>query len=302
MKKEHDEIAARQREEGYSKIWFKKALELLENNNINPRQVIDVGAGKGEFLELLEKKCNPRELWGIDYSQTNIDILKRKNIKVLEIDLENFELDKLKNDLKEKFDLIICLEVIEHVFDLDGLFKFFNQILKKNGYLIISTPNMASFPAKLFYLLRGYPLGDGHHIRFLTQKKLEHYAFFNGFYLKGYNNYFSFSSEIVKRGFGVRNNYVVNFLVLFFFFPFFILSKLGLADSMSNYGLVAMFKKNIDTVPCGLELENFINNFKNLNEYQKEAWKEKIRKFMKKNKLKEHIHFREYILNILNNE
>ena len=56
MKKRHDEIAALKRIECYSKSWFTKALELLKRTGIDFEDVIDIGAGKGEFLELLQEK------------------------------------------------------------------------------------------------------------------------------------------------------------------------------------------------------------------------------------------------------
>lgn len=176
MKKRHDEIASIKREESYSKIWFNKAFELLVNGKINLQNVIDIGAGKGEFLEILNSKLGDLQLYAIDYTDTNLEVLKRKEINAIKLDLDNFELEGLIY-LKEKFDLVVCLAVIEHIFDLDRLFMFFNLILKNDGYLLISTPNMASFPARLFYLLRGYPYGENHHIRFLTKRRIEQYAF-----------------------------------------------------------------------------------------------------------------------------
>jgi len=52
-----------------------------------------------------------------------------------------------------KADLIICQEGIEHFSDQMVAFKEFNRVLKKNGKLILTTPNYSSLKSKLSYLL-----------------------------------------------------------------------------------------------------------------------------------------------------
>lgn len=297
MKKRHDEIASIKREESYSKVWFNKALGLLKQTKINFTNVIDIGAGKGEFLELLNNKFKNLHLYAIDYTDTNLGVLERKGINNIKIDLDNFELERFKN-LEKKFDLVTCLAVVEHIFDLDRLFIFFNRILKCDGYLLISTPNMASFPTRLFYLLRGYPYGENHHIRFLTKRKIEQYSTFTGFNIIKSNNYFALNTGIIKRGFGIRNKYLVNALAAIFFGPFWIFSKFGILDSLSNTDIVLLAQKN-NLPPLGLELHDFQANFEHLDKHDQKIWKSKIKEYLKRDKMKEYIHFPKYLVSIV---
>jgi len=296
MKRRHDEIASIKREDSYSKIWFRKALQLLEQKEIHFKNVIDIGAGKGEFLEILNDKFNGLQLFAVDYTDTNLEVLAGKKINTINLDLDNFELERLAY-LKNKFDLVVCLEVIEHIFDLDRLFLLFNYILKNDGHLLVSTPNMASFPARLFYLLRGYPYGENHHVRFLTKRRIEQYSFFTGFNIIKYNNYFAFSIDIVKRGFGIRNKYLVYSLALLLFGPFWLFSKLRMLDSFSNIHIVLVAQKS-KFPPLGLESYDFRVNLEKLDKVERKIWINRIKEYLKKDKMKEHIYLQKYLVDI----
>ena len=78
MKKEHDQIASNKRKENYSKVWFLKALELLKKKRIIFKDVIDVGSGKGEFLEILKDNFNISRAAGIDYTEHDLKLLEYK--------------------------------------------------------------------------------------------------------------------------------------------------------------------------------------------------------------------------------
>lgn len=297
MKKEHDEIVSTKRKESHSKVWFIKSLELLKKRKITFKNVMDIGAGKGEFLELIRENFKIEGLFGIDYIDKNIKILKSKGIETFQIDLDNFEINKYTH-LKNKFDLVICLETIEHVFNTDRLFSFFNLILKEGGYLLISTPNTESIGYKLFYFVRGYPYGENHHVRFFTYKKLNQYAFFNGFDFIKSNNYFSFEIDIIKRISRLRNEVMSKSIsVLFFIIPY-LLRKVYFFDYFVNGGLVCLFKKS-QFPQLGLEIHNFKNNFSQLKGFEKNNWLNRIKRFYKKDKLNEHIYFKEHIIKLI---
>ena len=262
MKKEHDEIAAIHREEDCSKIWFKKALELLDLKNINISKVIDVGAGKGEFLEILKNKFDITEAVAIDYSETNLRILSLKDIKSIKVDLDNIDFnDFLK--YRQHFDIVVSLETIEHVFNSNKLFAFFNFILKKDGLLLVSTPNLGCFRAKLFYLLRGYPFGESHHIRFFNRNKLNQYLFFSGFDIIKWNNYLTLDKDITMRGFATKNRYIIFFLDRVIYLLLLVLYKLHISNAFTCNGLIVIAKKN-NLAPLGVESEYFKNNFNKL--------------------------------------
>lgn len=295
MKNRHDEIAALKRIECYSKSWFTKALELLKRTGIDFEDVIDIGAGKGEFLELLQEKYCGLRLSALDYIDINLQTLKSKGMSVISLDLDDFELAEV-DYLRNKFDLVSCLAVVEHIFDLDRLFRLFSILLRNGGYLLISTPNMASWPAKLFYLLRGYPYNENHHVRFLTRRRMEQYTFFNSFNIIQFNDYFTPDAGIIKKAFGFRNKYLVYILTAVILGPCWLFSKLGIFEAISKTDIVLLAQKG-ELPPLGIE--NFQVNYNNLNEDIRTKWKGRIKEYLKKDRMKETIYFESHLKNIL---
>ena len=96
-------------------------------------RVLEIGCGSGRYLEHLKKQG--WEITGIDIQNKDKDF-----IKVIDVE-KGF-------DLEEKFDLILAVEVIEHLVDTDFFLQNLSKHLKENGILIISTPNL------LFWLNR----------------------------------------------------------------------------------------------------------------------------------------------------
>lgn len=131
--------------------WFEKnrqnILELLERNPSS--RVVDLGCGNGEFTKIICKKIGCPNIIGID-------IDKRMNSQ--HNDLITF----LRTDLEkgiplsfESLDVIICSQIIEH---MKYPIHFFNELfllLKDNGYLVISTENLASWD-NIGALILGY--------------------------------------------------------------------------------------------------------------------------------------------------
>lgn len=111
--------------------------------------VLDLGCGVGTISFYLSNKCST--VLGLDISKKAISIAK-KSLSILKIKNINFICGKIDSLPKKQFDLVICLEVIEHIPD-DGLFLVeINSRLKKNGYLVLSTPIKEIFLYKLnFY-------------------------------------------------------------------------------------------------------------------------------------------------------
>ena len=123
--------------------------------------ILDIGCGGGLLSEPLARLG--AEVVGIDASKKNIDIakhhLKKSNLKIEYHDKspENFDYEK-------KFDVILNMEIVEHVEDIP---KFINQstkFLKNNGLMFIATLNqtLKSYVFAIIgaeYILRWLPIG-----------------------------------------------------------------------------------------------------------------------------------------------
>lgn len=127
---------------GYpSRLRVRKILREL--GDLKGKKVLDVGCEAGYVSrEIIEKKF-PEELYGVDVIQEALDefssILKKKNYKT-KVTLKKGFLQKMPFE-KEKFDALVCTEVIEHAPRLDLGFKEMARVLKNKGRLILTFPN-----------------------------------------------------------------------------------------------------------------------------------------------------------------
>ncbi|NMB83856.1 class I SAM-dependent methyltransferase [Candidatus Roizmanbacteria bacterium] len=102
---------------------------------------LDVGSNDGLFLSLLPKHWNK---YGVEISKkAYLNSLKYKNIKVF-----NTSLEKLRT--ATKFDLIRVSHVIEHIKNYHVFVHKINELTKKNGRVLIYTPNTSSLAYFLF--------------------------------------------------------------------------------------------------------------------------------------------------------
>ncbi len=106
--------------------------------------VLDIGCGNGRFLKKL-LKYGDYELNGIELEG---NAAKRASL-IPEIKLKIGVIEE--NDFpQESMDAITMFQVFEHLTEPQKTLKIIHKILKKNGILVMSFPNIASFQAKLF--------------------------------------------------------------------------------------------------------------------------------------------------------
>jgi len=107
-------------------------------------RILEIGCGTGDQLLAFRRINRGFNLCGIDYSSDAIESVKSYGIKgyagnVMRIDPG-----------EQKFDLIICQQIIEHLHDPFGFVKRIRQWLAPDGVLIIETPGIDSVDRKIF--------------------------------------------------------------------------------------------------------------------------------------------------------
>ena len=201
-----------------NKTFIKRIDDRLQKiikitTKIAPKKVLDIGCGSGYLISELSKAINA-QFYGVDVYQNEIKNCEYKIADITEeIPFNN-----------EMFDCVILGEVIEHVPNPDFLLREINRVLKKDGYLIISTPNLVSWANRILVLLGIQPLYTetsnevnlGRYFKFLGQEGK----------VQGHLKIFTHRSlqEILERnGFKVKNKYGTSF---FFPFPISLVDKL----------------------------------------------------------------------------
>mgnify|MGYP001585638460 FL=1 len=159
----------------------RKQIELIGSNNY----VLDVGCNEGSLMSLYAHK---NKAVGLELSKESAVKAKKKgfDVKVGSV---------YKIPFKENiFDVVHMSEIIEHVLDTDKAISEVYRVLKKNGKLIITTPNCASFRDRILVLtghLQGY-MQHTEHVRFFNKEKLTRHLRKNKFKIeKVYGSGFS---------------------------------------------------------------------------------------------------------------
>jgi len=136
----------------------KKSLGILKNivrgSSLKKLRFLDVGCGDGNFLERVVSLDKRIETWGVDISSLAIKKAKEKGFRAFTVDVCKEKLPF--GDLF--FDLVYMGEVIEHLFDPDFAIKEVRRTLKKEGVLILTTPNLAAWHNRLLLFLGYQPL------------------------------------------------------------------------------------------------------------------------------------------------
>lgn len=125
-------------------------LNLLEENS--SAQVLDCGCADGGFTQELARKIGTSEICGFDLVDEFVQAAEAKGIKVYLGDLNNpLPLDS------DTFDVVHANQVIEHLHETDTFVKEIYRILKRGGYAIIATDNLAGLHNMLSLVLGFQP-------------------------------------------------------------------------------------------------------------------------------------------------
>jgi 2-polyprenyl-3-methyl-5-hydroxy-6-metoxy-1,4-benzoquinol methylase len=151
------------RKQNLNRPWYRKAIELLPN--LKFKKVLELGSGNGELASVLKSKAI--NLTCSDNSPIYVKNLKKYGLKAIKTDF-NLPLPFDSN----QFDLVISLEVIEHLYQAENFLSEIHRILKPKGQLIISTPNIAWWGYRFYMLLGQPPKKEGYHLRFFTHHTL----------------------------------------------------------------------------------------------------------------------------------
>jgi 2-polyprenyl-3-methyl-5-hydroxy-6-metoxy-1,4-benzoquinol methylase len=146
--------------------------------DLDGKKILDFGCGKGFLIDQLLK--SNAEVWGLDYSSESIESVNNKFKNNTNWRGGTLGLGDVTTYEDDFFDIIVCVETIEHVHAnyLEGMFKEFFRLLKPGGKLLLTTPNNEILEKNFVYC----PSCDSvyhrmQHIRSWTESSLKSYLF-----------------------------------------------------------------------------------------------------------------------------
>tara|TARA_B100000767_G_scaffold244449_1_gene242730 strand:- start:311 stop:1033 length:723 start_codon:yes stop_codon:yes gene_type:complete len=176
--------------------------------------ILDIGCGGGL---LSEPMCRlGASVVGIDASKKNIGVAtlhaKKNNLK---IDYRVASPEKLKT--KIRFDVILNMEIVEHVEDIDFFIKESSKLLKKNGIMFIATLNktLKSYVFAIIgaeYILKWLPIGTHEWEKFIKPDDLIKISKRNNLSLKKLDG---MKFNILDNSWKVDSDTSVNYIVKF---------------------------------------------------------------------------------------
>ena len=137
-------------------------------------KILDVGCGGGLLSEPMRRLG--AKVTGIDASDKNIKVAKLHSEKN-NLQIDYFCSSPEKFNTEDKFDVILNMEIVEHVEDVNYFLKSCSKLLKKNGIMFVATLNK-TLKSYIFaivgaeYILRWLPIGTHEWEKFLKPEDL----------------------------------------------------------------------------------------------------------------------------------
>ena len=156
-----------------------RANYINEKSPLNGLKALDVGCGGGLLAEALHDRG--AEVTAIDVTQANIEVAKLHALnRGLAIDYRVITAEELAESQPESFDVVACLEVVEHVPDPGQLIAACSKLLKPGGQMFLSTLNRnpRSFITAIVgaeYIFNVLPKGTHEWSKFIKPAELEKY-------------------------------------------------------------------------------------------------------------------------------
>ncbi|MDC0413167.1 bifunctional 2-polyprenyl-6-hydroxyphenol methylase/3-demethylubiquinol 3-O-methyltransferase UbiG, partial [Pelagibacteraceae bacterium] len=153
------------------------SLSLDKNFSFSNLTLLDIGCGGGLLCEPFARLG--AQVTGIDASKNNIEVAK---VHAQKTNLQIQYLNKLPEEIKnKKFDVILCMEVIEHVDNVNFFIESCSRLLNKNGIIFFATINRNP-KSYLFaimgaeYILRWLPIGTHDWKKFIKPQEMINYV------------------------------------------------------------------------------------------------------------------------------
>ena len=154
-------------------------IKNTKTNSLTGLKILDIGCGGGLISEPMARLG--AEVTGIDASEKNINIAKMHS-KESKLEINSINTSPENFEEFEKYDVILNLEIVEHVSDVKLYIQSCQKLLKKNGIMFTATLNrsLTSYIKAIIgaeYILKWLPIGTHDWNKFIKPEELENLLF-----------------------------------------------------------------------------------------------------------------------------
>ena len=153
-------------------------LDYIERRaGLNGKKVIDIGCGGGLLSEGMAQRG--AEVTGIDMGKAPLAVARLHQMESgVNVNYRQITAEQIATEEPQQYDIVTCLEMLEHVPDPSSIVQACAQLVKPNGHIFFSTINRNP-KSYLFaivgaeYLLRMLPKGTHDFSRFIRPSELD---------------------------------------------------------------------------------------------------------------------------------
>ena len=121
---------------------IRRELRELAREGFAPESIADAGSGFGQYVYYLTKKFPGSSITGLDIKQEQVDDCNGFFASIGRSDRVQFAYaDLTRLEAENRYNLILCVDVMEHIEEDRMVLKNFHNALKPGGVLLISTPS-----------------------------------------------------------------------------------------------------------------------------------------------------------------
>lgn len=192
-------------------------LKWIKNHVDFPNmRVVDIGCGGGILAESMS--LLGADVTGIDLAEAPLAVARlHQHESNTKIDYRNISAEDLAHEEPNSFDIVTCLEMLEHVPDPASTINSCANLVKPNGHIFFSTinRNLKSFLFAIIgaeYVLKLLPHGTHEYEKFIKPSELESWARKSDLTLK---DSIGMQYNPITKKYSLENNLDVNYLMYF---------------------------------------------------------------------------------------
>ncbi len=169
-------------------------------DDLNPRRILDAGCSGGWYCFYLVRRYPSAEVVGVDLdasSLQNAEVIRHRLAEQGQrVIFCNTDLTRFRTDVP--FDLICCIDMLEHVLDDERVLANLREALSDDGVLLLHVPQKTQLNR---YLLPGFPVSEMSegHVREYTEAEILSKLELSGFQIQGIRYTFGLTGSLARE-------------------------------------------------------------------------------------------------------